>query len=290
VCTPASFIVTKKEVFWSTKTESHRKIIAEYGLTEENCRGNFQLVPIQLVPPNRDYSLPLNKWKYSVDYLGFSRKLPNWYNKKDVEARCRRALKEWRKAKIIRPKEKRKIINKDQIIAIYGRVESIYGQAKIMYICGSALVEQIYDTVDIAHICNSARVRDICGSVQINAIYDFAQIENIWDLVHITNVFDCAQIKNICDLAQIRSVYGSARIENIYGSVYIKNLREKAQVKNLYGSAIIRNIRNLAKVKNIREDAIVCTHKPLSREILKSPKAVIIDKSSRTVKCYVGKK
>ena len=71
MCQPASFIVTRHKIFWSKKTESHHEIITEFGLKEKNVRDEFTLVPIEIIPPNQDYKLPLKKWEFKVDFAGY---------------------------------------------------------------------------------------------------------------------------------------------------------------------------------------------------------------------------
>jgi len=138
MCRPASFIVTKSNIFWSKTTEGHSEIIEEFGLKEKDVRGNYTLVGVEIVPPNKDYKLPLSKWQFCVDFAGFKRDLPSWWNEKKVEKRVRQALKEWRKCKIVMPNETRNIENGDSIIAIYGTIKYVCG-GTIEYVCGGTI-------------------------------------------------------------------------------------------------------------------------------------------------------
>ncbi|MHC4464909.1 MAG: hypothetical protein ACYS30_26290 [Planctomycetota bacterium] len=67
MCKPASFVVTKKEVFWSKLDESHEVIIEENKLKEKDVHGNITFVRIEIVPPENNYGLPFSKWKYNLD-------------------------------------------------------------------------------------------------------------------------------------------------------------------------------------------------------------------------------
>ena len=62
-----------------------------------------------------------------------------------------------------------------------------------------------------------------------------------------------------------------------------------ARVENICGSARVENIRNSARVEKVSGKAVICTYNNLSPDILKSSKAVMIDRSNDTVVCYVGK-
>ena len=123
MCRPASMIATKGKVFWSTKSEGHEDIIEEYELKERDIRDNIRFVRIEIIPPSNDFRLPFREWEYHLD----QDILPDWYDAKDVEKRCRAKLEEWRKAKIVMPNEKRKICQSDYIVAVYGTIESVRG-------------------------------------------------------------------------------------------------------------------------------------------------------------------
>ena len=127
MCQPASMIVTKTKVYWSKNTESHHEIIEEFNLKEQDVRGNYTLVPVEIIPPNNDYKLLLSEWNFSVDFVGHKRDLPSWWDEKKAEKRVRLELKKWRKAKIVMPNEKVESIKSEQKVAIYGTVESIWG-------------------------------------------------------------------------------------------------------------------------------------------------------------------
>ena len=102
MCDPASFVVTKKQVFWSKNSDSHELIIKENKLKEMDVRNNPTFVRVEIVPPDHDYRLPLKVWKYQLD----QDIRPIWYNDKDAEKRCRFELKLWLKQKVINNKNK----------------------------------------------------------------------------------------------------------------------------------------------------------------------------------------
>jgi hypothetical protein len=96
MCMPASMIVTKEQVYWSTIDESHSKIIAEFNLREE-FGGKVQIVRVEIVPSNNNYSLPISDWEFRVD----QDLLPNWWDEVDAERRARAALQGWYAAHVV---------------------------------------------------------------------------------------------------------------------------------------------------------------------------------------------
>ena len=87
MCKPASFVVTKNKVCWSTKSDSHEEIIAEHKLHADGVQGP-NIVRVEIVPPGDDFRLPLDQWIFKTDqYI-----LPQWYDATDVESRARVAL------------------------------------------------------------------------------------------------------------------------------------------------------------------------------------------------------
>jgi phage gp45-like len=99
MCRPASFVVTKKAVYWSKKSDSHEEIIREYNLEaldKDPIRGS-NLVRVEIIPPNEtDFETPLDKWRFHTDQLV----TPDWYVAESAEKECRVALEQWAKAKV----------------------------------------------------------------------------------------------------------------------------------------------------------------------------------------------
>ena len=100
MCKSASFIVTKTKVLYHPLTDSHEDIIKKYKLNDRGMSPDF--VRVEVVPPKNDYSLPLDKWEYSVD----QDTLPDWYDPRESEIATREELKNWAKERIFRNKRK----------------------------------------------------------------------------------------------------------------------------------------------------------------------------------------
>ena len=159
MCNPASMIMTKgHRVHWSEKTDSHREIITEFGLRETDARGAINIVPIEIIPPNGDMTKPLNKWQFTIDYAGYTRDLPEWFDAKKAEASTRCALKAWAKAKLVRSGTRKKIET---------------GQH---YVCGTAVVELLAGDAVIAIMSGSSQVTRMSGSSQVKEVKGNATI------------------------------------------------------------------------------------------------------------------
>ena len=99
MCKPASFVVTKDQVFWSKNSDSHQSIADENNLHTDGVRG-VNVVFTEVSPAGGNVTLPVNQWKYMVDERSLGL-LPDWYDAADVEKRCRVALAEWAAQKLI---------------------------------------------------------------------------------------------------------------------------------------------------------------------------------------------
>ena len=96
MCDMASFVVTKNKVFWLPDNDSHEEIIKYYNLHEGAGRVNF--VRVEIVPENYNYRLPYDQWKFKLD----QDQIPDWYDKEEVEKRCRIELPEWYEVHVIK--------------------------------------------------------------------------------------------------------------------------------------------------------------------------------------------
>ena len=94
MCKAASMVETRDKMYWSDKTDSHHKIIEEFGLCESGARG-VNVVPIEITPPGGNLSLPLKKWEYAIDQMGVQRDLPEWFDRERSEQRARACLSDW---------------------------------------------------------------------------------------------------------------------------------------------------------------------------------------------------
>ena len=90
MCTPASFVLTINDIYWSANTDSHEQIIEEHKLNQD-------VVRVEITPPNDDFSKPLDEWVFETD----QDILPDWYDAMLAEKRARSALVEWANKKLV---------------------------------------------------------------------------------------------------------------------------------------------------------------------------------------------
>src|ERR1035441_9960288 len=90
MCNPASFVLTRDQVFWSKEHNRHSDIISENNLCEQGVHG-VNVLAVEITPPKCDYSLPITEWVYKTD----QDLLPSWADAERDELRTRDALAEW---------------------------------------------------------------------------------------------------------------------------------------------------------------------------------------------------
>ncbi len=97
MCNPASFVLTENEVYWSRNTDSHDEIITEHNLRESlGDPRNVQILRVEIAPKDGDLSSDPAGWVYHVD----QDLVPTWHNAERDEARARRVLTDWHKARV----------------------------------------------------------------------------------------------------------------------------------------------------------------------------------------------
>ena len=86
MCKFASFVLTKDEVYWSDKSESHTAICEEFHLKEDNHRNEPQLLMCELLPTTDldDFASYNCNWDQDVK--------PDWFVAEVDERRVRVAM------------------------------------------------------------------------------------------------------------------------------------------------------------------------------------------------------
>jgi len=242
MCQPASMIVTRgHRVHWSENTDSHHEIISEYGIKETDARGEINIVPVEIKPPDGDLTNAINKWVFRVDYMGYDRGLPEWWDAEKGEAAVRAALKDWKKKKVVTRKVA--VLNGGQF-----------------YICGKAEVGSIEGGSKIT-VGGSATIQYVGGSATIQYVGDSATIQY---------VRDSATIQYVGDSATIQYVGGSATIQYVGGSATIQYVRD---------SATIQYVGDSATIQYVGDSATIIVYTVIDPQCLKSTTAVMVDRS-----------
>ena len=90
MCRFASFVLTKDEVFWSDKSDSHEDIIKEHDLHADGVRGP-NILRVEIIPgPEIKKFSQYKDWTYKVD----QDQMPAWFDAPKDEKRARKALRD----------------------------------------------------------------------------------------------------------------------------------------------------------------------------------------------------
>ena len=154
MCEMASFVVTKKRVFWSETSDSHEDIIEQFKLKEQDVRGNYTFVRTEIVPENLDYRKPIKQWKYKLD----QDLRPKWYDEKEVERRCRLALKDWYKACVIPPSKTVKELTSN-IKIVLGTVQEVRNGGTVQEVRNGGTVQEVWNGGTVQEVRSGGTVR-----------------------------------------------------------------------------------------------------------------------------------
>ena len=126
MCRPASMVLVKgHKPYWSKTEDSHVKIRQEFGLPE-NGIGRITSVQVEIVPPNGDFSLPLDKWQFEID----QDRLPDWWDREEAERNVRAELENWAKVRLIREGEVRAEVRENCAVGEPGTPEILGSTCK----------------------------------------------------------------------------------------------------------------------------------------------------------------
>jgi len=256
MCYPASFIVTKDQVFWSRYTEFHEEIIKEFRLRSTDAQGNTTVVRVNMSPETGDLSEPLETWKYSVSRntlpSWYSRNtLPSWYDGADVKKRVQEVLPQWRKAKVVGPGEVWETHKDGQVYVFGGTIRTVYENATVEIVTNGGVVEAVYGG-RIRYVYNGT-VKKIHNKGIIEAVYYKGRIEEVRDGV----------VEYVCDGGVVDLVY--ARSGCCKGVV---DLVQGGIIKNVDGGVVFRVAPNpnpdwKSTVDVVQNGGIVLTYTPL---------------------------
>jgi hypothetical protein len=165
MCKAASFVLTKKQVYWGWRTESHEQIVRDHNLRDVNVRGETTLVRCEIVPPESNYALPLSKWMYHLDY---AYPVPPWYDATTVERRARVALRDWAKAKLLRSGTRTVLTIADAslIVCGCGTVQQVCNGGTVQKLCDGGTVQKVLDGGTVQKVWGGTVQQVFCGTVQ----------------------------------------------------------------------------------------------------------------------------
>ena len=161
MCNFASFVVTKDSVFWSQKTDSHQSICEEHHLYTDGVRST-NVVPVELVPPDGDYTAPVDKWIFSLDD-NISPILPEWWDADRAEKQCRAMLPDQIAEKIILPGQVFEEIKDKNIVACYGKIKKLSGTSQVGTMRGTSQVGEMWETSQVGEMKDFATTKKYDG-------------------------------------------------------------------------------------------------------------------------------
>ena len=159
MCNFASFECTKDKVFWSKKTDSHSEIIKEFSLFEHGTHGAC-VVPVEIVPPDNDYTAPLDKWIFRVDD-GMSSIYPDWWDAPKYEAMCRAELREQIAEKIVLPGQVFDEVKDGYKAVVFGEIKSLSGTSQVVVMLGTSQVGVMRETSQVGEMWGTSRVGEM---------------------------------------------------------------------------------------------------------------------------------
>jgi len=244
MCRPASMIATKDKIFWSKTNESHTDIIEEFGLREQDVRGEFLIVPIEIKPPEGDMLRPLDEWVYSIDMGSFKRDcIPSWYDEEKVERRARTELEEWFKQKVIPPGKSRTV--KYANAYCYGAVKAEMGS--VVEVRGEGEAVACDNSVIDVYEKGSVLGRDHCLIASYNNTF-----VNAYDDAYVC-AFDDSTVSSFGN--NLIDAYDHSMIEAFNNSIVrahhysLVKTHDNAIVRAEYGSKVIAH-----------DDSVVMAH------------------------------
>lgn len=229
MCNHAAAILTRTDVHWC-ETDSHTDEIKRLGLRDDGARSP-DFVRIEINPPDNDFRRPLAEWRYHAD----QDIVPDWYEPRSAEAAVRGALPAWVAAHVVLPEQRRDEIASGLVVAIYGNVGKISGNAHVGLICDSAHVDWIGNSVHVGLICGNAHVDWIGNSARVARIGDSAHVDWIGGNARVGKISDNARVDWITDNARVGKIGGSAGVHAYSDAGCSAKLLERGHIVDMRG-------------------------------------------------------
>ena len=160
---PASFVLTKNQVFWSRRSDSHEGIIQEFNLNQDGLR-DPNILRVEITSDRLD--APLDSWQFRID----QDILPTWYDAKMDKRRTRKALKKWIAAKVV--VDGTITVTDDQVYAYGFATVTAYGSATVKAYDSTTVIA--YDSVKVE--ANDSATVIVYDSATVKA-YDSVKVE-----------------------------------------------------------------------------------------------------------------
>ena len=239
MCYPASFVVTRKKVFWSKFTDSHEEIIREFNLKDTDVRGEATFVCAEMTPPNKDWNAPLKDWNYTLQDIK-----PSWYDEGGVEQTTRKSLKEWYDTKVVPAGTVRKRITAtDAHMYVLGTVKIVNG----------GTVQCVYDGGTVQSVHNGGIVQRVHNGGTVQRVYDGGIVQCVYDGGTVQRVHNGGTVQ-IVDDGTVQIVNGGI-VQKIYSGTVQKIYSGTVQTYTKLPLEILKG--NSAVLIN-RSDGVKC--------------------------------
>ena len=171
MCKLKSAIVLKNRIF-VPDYDSHTKMLEELGIEDDYLNASKTFVRVELSPENGDVFSDIDTWELKVDQDIF----PDWFDKEIYKPQIVEAIKGWAKDRIHIGIDNLKISDGENHYIKDCKDVSIFGSAKVKYICGYATVENISGSATVENISGSATVGNICDYATVGNISGYATV------------------------------------------------------------------------------------------------------------------
>ena len=244
--TPASFVVTADNVYWHV-SDTPMLIRRAYGIGDEGHG-----VAVELVPPQKDrFDAPLREWLYRFNQAF----IPAWYSQRRVEARCRRVLPEWAKARLVLPGQTRDCYDGDRLIVCGGRVNNVHQGGVVDAVLNGGVVGRVHAEGVVTCVYRGGVVRYVEEDGVVREVWDGGIVETVGDGI-------------------VQTVLKGGAVVEVLGWGVV--LRNWGVVGNVHDCGTVAHVWTGGVVRTLTDRGLVRMHARVGEDIVKSQRAALI--------------
>ena len=260
--TPASFVVTADNVYWHV-SDSDSEIRRRYDI-RENRPPDVRTVSVQITPPEwQRYDLPLGEWVCRV----WQHALPIWYDLKGIEARCRRALSEWAKARLVLPGQTRDCYDGDRLIVCGGRVNNVHQGGVVESVLQGGVVRTVLEGGTVCNVGRDGVVWNVRDGGIVQTVEAGGTVGRVDDGV----------LRAVLPGGTVERVAGNGVVMHCAGAV---DVAQDCALVRIHGGGIVRNAHN---------DATVIACGKWTGAVLKSKRSVMVHRTESGIDISTGR-
>jgi hypothetical protein len=222
MCEPASFVLTKDNIFWSKFTDSHEDIICEFKLHADGSKGP-NILRVEIVPDDKNYLLPLNKWKLKID----QDITPGWFDLKETEKKVREKLPEWFESKIILPKTKiEKIIDRN-IIFCYGEIGELRENSQVGVLWGNSQVGTLWGNSQVGTLRENSKVGVLRENSKVGVLRENSKVGELWENSKVGELWGNSVARIFSENSKVDKINGDFAVVLNYTGKMLKVIKSK---------------------------------------------------------------